>query len=87
MDVLKRTVERGLEQRVHSRDGIAQFIPPPESPPPEAWRKTTFTLDGRAHLRHVQVTANDAHVYSGLLTVGGESCVITPSPPSCWSII
>jgi hypothetical protein len=53
---------------VHSRDGIAQFIPPPES-----WGQTTFTLDGREQLRHVQVAANDISVYSGLLTMGGES--------------
>jgi len=68
MAVLKRAVERGLEQRVHSRDGIAQLIPPPEP-----WGQTTFTLDGREHLRHVQVAANDVSVYSGLLTMGGES--------------
>jgi len=68
MEVLKRAVEQGLAQRVHSRDGIAQFIPPPES-----WRKTTFTLDGREHLRYVQVAANDVSAYSALLTVGGES--------------
>jgi hypothetical protein len=68
MDVLKRAVEQALAQRVHSRDGIAQFIPPPEP-----WGQTTFTLDGREHLRHVQVAANDISVYSGLLTMGGES--------------
>jgi len=73
MEVLKRAVEQGLAHRVHSRDGIAQFIPPPESPRPKAWRKTTFTLDGREHLRHVQVAANDVSAYSALLTVGGES--------------
>lgn len=68
MDVLKRAVEQGLAQRVHSRDGIAQFIPPPQP-----WGQTTFTLDGREHLRHVQVAANDVSAYSALLTVGGES--------------
>ena len=69
MDMLERAVEQGLAHRVHSRDGIAQFIPPPV---PGAWGQTTFTLDGREHLRHVQIEATDISAYTSLLTVGGE---------------
>ena len=52
--------------RVHSRDGIAQFIPPREP-----WGQTTFKLDGREHLRHVHVCATKVHAYGRLLSVGG----------------
>jgi hypothetical protein len=58
-------VERGLVMRAHSRDAIAQFLIPPEP-----WALTTFRLDGREHLRRVQVAANDVRTYQGLLTGG-----------------
>ena len=70
MDVLQHAVEQGLRQRVHSGDGIAQFIPPPD---PGAWGQTTFTLDGREHLRHVKVTQTKVDAYAGLLTMGGAA--------------
>ena len=63
---VQQAVERGLQNRVHSRDGIAQFIPPPEP-----WGQTTFKLDGRDHLRHVHVDTTDVHAYGHLLRVGG----------------
>jgi transposase len=63
---LERAVVKGLEHRVHSRDGIAQFIPPPEP-----WSLTTFKLDGREHLRHVKVAATDLDAYQSLLVGGG----------------
>lgn len=66
MGELARAIEQALTQRVHSCDGIAQFIPPPEP-----WSQTTFTLDGREHLRHVQVDATQVSVYGSLMTAGG----------------
>ena len=63
---VQQAVEHGLQNRVHNRDGIAQFIPPPEP-----WGQTTFTLDGRDHLRHVHVDTTDVHAYGHLLSVGG----------------
>ncbi len=63
---VERAVQRGLQCRVHGREGIAQFIPPPEP-----WGQTTFKLDGREHLRHVQVSSTDVRAYGGLLSVGG----------------
>ena len=67
---VERAVRKALQTRTHSRDGIAQFIPPP--PDPEAWGATTFTLDGREHLRHVKVTATDVQTYASLLSAGGD---------------
>jgi len=66
---LERAVHKGLQTRTHGRDGIVQFIPLP--PPPDAWGRTTFTLDGREHLRHVKVAATDVEAYGRLLTAGG----------------
>jgi len=62
-----RAVEEGLRMRVHGRDGIAQFLLPPEP-----WRATRFRLDGREHLRHVKVASPDVSGYRTLLSgVGG----------------
>jgi hypothetical protein len=36
---VEQAVTRGLQSRVHSRNGIAQFIPPPEP-----WGQTTFMV-------------------------------------------
>lgn len=66
MGELRRAVEQGLAQRVHSRDGIVQYIRPVEP-----WGRTTFTLDGREHLRHVQVTQTNVNDYTELLAAGG----------------
>ena len=66
MDELQRAIVKGLQSRTHSRDGIAQFIPPPEP-----WSLTTFKLDGREHLRHVQVALTDLNAYRSLLVAGG----------------
>jgi len=65
LDALTVAVERGLVMRAHSRDAIAQFLIPAEP-----WAQTTFRLDGREHLRRVQVAANDVRAYQGLLTGG-----------------
>jgi len=66
---LERAVQKGLQTRTHGRDGIVQFISP--APPLEAWGRTTFTLDGREHLRQVKVATTDVEAYSRLLSVGG----------------
>jgi len=47
---LAQAVEKGLRVGALSRDAIAQFLYPQED-----WRQTTFTLDGREHLRRVRV--------------------------------
>ena len=58
-------VERGLVMRAHSRDAIAQFLVPIEP-----WEQTTFRLDGREHLRRVQVATSDVRTYQSLLAGG-----------------
>ena len=63
---VRRAVEKGLRIRAHTRDAIAQFLLPGEP-----WGQTTFTLDGREHLRHVSVTTCDLAVYRSLLPTGG----------------
>jgi len=64
--VLTSAIEQALATRTHSRDGIAQFIPPPEP-----WEQTSFTLAGREHLRHVAVACTNVSAYGQLLAVGG----------------
>ena len=62
---LTAAVERGLMMRAHSRDAIAQFLVPIEP-----WEQTTFRLDGREHLRRVQVATSDVRTYQSLLAGG-----------------
>jgi transposase len=59
---LTRAIEKALAVRAHSRDAVAQFLWPPEP-----WRACTFRLDGREHLRHVQVAVPDLGAYKNLL--------------------
>jgi transposase len=66
MAKLREAVEKGLHIRVHSRDGIAQFLIPRFS-----WRQTTFILDTRQHLRMVEVARPDITAYRTLLDQGG----------------
>jgi hypothetical protein len=66
MAKLREAVEKGLNTRVHSRDGIAQFLIPRFS-----WRQTTFILDTRQHLRMVEVARPDITAYRTLLDQGG----------------
>jgi transposase len=63
---LTAAVEQGLRARAHSRDAIAQFLLPRED-----WRATTFSLDGREHLRRVVVRATEVSAYRDLLPIGG----------------
>ena len=65
---LQAAVERALRCDALTRDALAQFlIPQPD------WRQTTFPLDGREHLRQVQVAATDVAAYRELLPAGGSS--------------
>jgi hypothetical protein len=66
LDRLAAAVEEGLRVRAHSRDAIAQFLLPRAD-----WRATTFSLDGREHLRHVVVAATEVAAYRALLAPGG----------------
>jgi len=68
LDRLTAAVEAGLGARAHSRDAIAQFLLPRED-----WRATTFSLDGREHLRRVVVASTDVAAYRALLAEGGAS--------------
>jgi transposase len=68
LENLTRAVVRALEVRAHRRDAIAQFLLPRED-----WRATTFSLDGREHLRGVKVDGPDLAAYRGLLGAGGDS--------------
>jgi transposase len=63
---LRQAVEKGLAIRAHSREAIAQFLIPHPS-----LRWTTFKLDGREHLRQVQVIQPDLSAYQTLLSDGG----------------
>jgi transposase len=66
LDRLTAAVEQGLRVRAHTRDAIAQFLLPRED-----WRATTFSLDGREHLRRVVVRATEVSAYRDLLPIGG----------------
>ena len=63
---LTRAIERALRHNALTRDAVAQFLIPREDP-----RLTTFTLDGREHLRQVQVANTEVAAYADLLPGGG----------------
>lgn len=64
---LTRAVKKAVERDIYTRDGVAQLIYSREF-----YKRTTFTLAGREHLRHVLVAATDLSAYRGLMAVGGE---------------
>jgi len=61
-----RAIERGLRCNALLRDAIAQFLIPQED-----WRQTSFRLDRRGQLRHVQVANTDVAAYAELVAGGG----------------
>ena len=63
---LTRAIERALRHNALTRDAVAQFLIPPEDP-----RLTTFRLDGREHLRQVQVAQTEVAAYAALVGGGG----------------
>ncbi len=65
---LTAAVEKALRHRVHTKDGVAQFLS--GSRP---WRQTTFKLAGRDHLRLVKVSKADVREYTTLLGHGGAA--------------
>jgi len=67
LEELTKAVEEGLRRHTHRREAIAQYLVPAES-----WEASTFTLDGRDHLRQVRVFANDPKVYGCLQMAGGS---------------
>ena len=68
MAKLRKAVEKALNIRAHSRDGILQFLAPRYSR-----GDTTFLLDGREHLRLVRVRKPEVTAYHTLLYQGGAS--------------
>lgn len=63
MSRLEGAVEKGLVMRVHSRDGIAQFLSPRSS-----LQRSTFLLDGQKHFCRVKVDKPDISAYRALLS-------------------
>lgn len=66
LGAVSRAVEQGLRVEALGRDAIAQFLVPREE-----WEPTAFRLDGREHLRGVQVAQTDVAAYGALLAGGG----------------
>jgi hypothetical protein len=66
MKQLTRAVEKALQHRVCTKDGLAQFLP--NTVP---WRQTVFGLVGGQHLRLVQIAQADVRQYAALLVRGG----------------
>ena len=62
LEELTHAVEQGLRSNALIRDAIAQFLIPHVE-----WRHTRFSLDGRDHLRGVNVSCVDVADYSRLL--------------------
>jgi transposase len=65
---LTRAVRKAVEMEIYTRDGVAQLIYSREY-----YRKTTFNLDGRDHLRMVRVARTDLAAYRELMPAGGEA--------------
>ena len=63
---LTSAVQKALQRRIHTKDGIEQFLAGAQP-----WRQTTFPLGGGKHLRLVQVSSSDVHAYGDLLGRGG----------------
>ena len=65
---LTSAVQKALRRRVHSKEGIEQFLAGCRP-----WRQTTFKLDRSEHLRLVQISKSDVRVYGDLLGQGGAA--------------
>jgi transposase len=68
MGRLTRAVKKAVQMEIYTRDSVAQLIYSREY-----YRKTTFNLDGREHLRMVRVARTDLLAYRELMAVGGEA--------------
>lgn len=63
---LTSAVQKALQHRIHTKDGIEQFLSGSQP-----WRQTTFPLGGGKHLRLVQIAQADVRQYGALLGCGG----------------
>jgi hypothetical protein len=63
---LTSAVEKALQRRIHTKDGIEQFLAGGRP-----WRQTTFQLGREKHLRLVQICSSDVRAYGDLLGRGG----------------
>lgn len=63
---LTTAVQKALKCRVHTKDGIEQFLAGCRP-----WRQTSFKLGRSEHLRLVQISQSDVGAYGGLLGQGG----------------
>ena len=63
---LTQAVKKALRIGAHSRDAVAQFLIPRAT-----WFPLIFLLDGREHLKAVQVDKPDITAYDALLFKGG----------------
>jgi transposase len=63
---LTSAIQKALQHRVHSKDGIEQFLAGCRP-----WRQTTFKLDRAEHLRLVQIAQADVRQYGTLLGYRG----------------
>ena len=63
---LAAAVQKALQHRVHTKDGIEQFLAGCRP-----WRQTTFKLGREEHLRLVQIAKADVRQYGTLLGYGG----------------
>ena len=63
---LTSAIQKALQHRVHTKDGIEQFLAGCRP-----WRQTTFQLGRGQHLRLVQIAQADVRQYSMLLGYGG----------------
>lgn len=63
-----RAVKKAITMEIYTRDAIAQLVFPRED-----FAFTTFSLDGREHLRRVKVAKQDLDAYRELVTIAGAS--------------
>jgi transposase len=64
---LSKAVKKALIYGAIRPDAVRQFL----FDDPDL-RRTTFSLDGREHLKHVNVATTDVSSYDGLLSAGGK---------------
>jgi len=63
---LTTAVEEALRRRIHTPEGVEQFLPGGTP-----WRETSFRLGSSKHLRLVQISTSDVRAYGALLGPGG----------------
>ena len=66
LDQLTSAIQKALRQRVHTPEGIEQFLAGGTP-----WRQSSFRLGRSRHLRLVQISKSDVSDYGALLGPGG----------------